>query len=182
MPSTDTGDGAEAEPTATKKARKPTFEEEVRAMYQMAAGGLGMAALFMGSQKLAVDADILAQHAEPRARELVNVANHHPQLKKAIQAFMHGSDMMALVMGHGMLAMAIANNHGLTVQVVGNAARKAMGRPTKTAEQMQTEAKARFDGAVAEERAAADEVADILAMMQGQPDGFGIPPEVAEGA
>lgn len=60
-----------------------------------------------------VDGYLIMSGCEDRAKELVAVANHHPQMKKALKQMTTGNDYIALALGHGAIVFAIAANHNI---------------------------------------------------------------------
>jgi hypothetical protein len=65
------------------------------------------------------DGVLIMATAEDRAKELVLLANHHPNLKKALRSMTESNDYIIFAMGHGGLLVAILQNHGVMPQNIG---------------------------------------------------------------
>lgn len=82
------------------------------------------------------DGMLIISGAEDRARELVQVANHHPAMKRTLKQLTQSNDYIALAVGHGAIALAIAQHHGW---IPGNLLARVTGAFQATGPQTQPE-------------------------------------------
>lgn len=78
-----------------------------------------------------VDGTLLIATSEDRAKELVLLANHHPNLKKALRSMTESNDYIIFAMGHGGLLVAILQNHGVMPQNLGQSIARLFQRKPK---------------------------------------------------
>lgn len=77
------------------------------------------------------DGILIMGTSEDRARELVLLANHHPNLKKALRSMTESNDYIIFGMGHGGLLIAIMQNHGVMPQNLGQSIARLFARKPK---------------------------------------------------
>lgn len=77
------------------------------------------------------DGMLIMATSEDRAKELVLLANHHPNLKKALRSMTESNDYIIFAMGHGGLLVAILQNHGIMPQNIGQSIARLFARPPK---------------------------------------------------
>lgn len=78
-----------------------------------------------------VDGVLIMSTAEDRAKELVLLANHHPNLKKALRSMTESNDYIIFAMGHGGLLVALLQNHGVMPQNIGQSIARLFQRKPK---------------------------------------------------
>ena len=82
------------------------------------------------------DGILIMGTSEERARELVLLANHHPNLKKALRSMTESNDYIIFGMGHGGLLIAILQNHGVMPQNLGQSIARLFARKPKEVGEM----------------------------------------------
>lgn len=92
---------------------RPSLKSRLTELVQTLAGALTVGATMGGSDRLAYDAEVLANNAERLADQLDRLAQNNPAVKRALESLLSFSDSADLITTVSVVLIPICANHGL---------------------------------------------------------------------